>query len=55
MYRYLGEYGNDNEQLTPEEIKELVLAQNNLGRNAWHVAAWLVKVEVLDKLWELAK
>jgi hypothetical protein len=43
------------EQLSPEELNNLLLAQNKRKKIAWHVKVRWVKVEILDKLWEWAK
>jgi hypothetical protein len=43
------------EQLTPNELNELLLAQNNHRATALHMAAYLGKVEVLDRLLDWAK
>jgi ankyrin repeat protein len=44
-----------NEQLTPEKLKEIVLAHDTGMQTAWPEAVQWGKVEVLDKMWELAK
>jgi hypothetical protein len=43
-----------NEQLTQEELKELVLAQNNYRRTSWNMAVQGGKSEAIVKLWEKA-
>jgi endo-1,4-beta-D-glucanase Y len=44
-----------NEQLTKEELKELVLAQDCKKQTAWYRAVECGKVEEIDKLWEWGK
>ena len=44
------------ESLTTEEIKnEMLLRTDGEGRNAWHNAAYMGKIGVMQKIWELAK
>jgi hypothetical protein len=43
------------EQLTQEELKELLLDQNNYRRTAWNMAVQGGTSEAIDKLWEEAQ
>jgi hypothetical protein len=43
------------EQLTPEELSKLLLAQNDKRKTVWHVTAQRGEIEVVDKLCEWAK
>jgi hypothetical protein len=43
------------EQLAPEELNRLLLAQHNHSLTALHVEVWLGNVKFLDKLWDLTK
>ena len=43
------------EQMTPEELNKLILAQDIRRRTAWHLAAKWWRVKTFDKLWEWVK
>jgi ankyrin repeat protein len=44
------------EQLIPEEVNNrLLLAENEYGQTAWHLAAEIGNIQTLSKLWECAK
>jgi hypothetical protein len=43
-------------QLTPEELRNgVLLSKGELDKTAWHMAANYCHVEVIQKLWNLAK
>ena len=44
-----------NEQLTPQELKGVILAQNNHKRTAWTMAVQGGKADILEHLREWAK
>jgi ankyrin repeat protein len=53
ILRKLWEWAEEVE--TPEDLKSLLLAKDNSGRTAWHVAAERGSLDVLHTLWEWAK
>jgi len=44
------------ERLTTEDIKnEMLLRRNHEGKNAWHIASFRGKLDVIEEIWKLAK